>query len=109
MTLRNLMASACLLATLGGGTIGVALAQQPAAPAAAVGYSTADTDIGTLIDNPQTKAVLDKHVPGFSENPQISMARAMTLKQIQGFAADVLTDAALTKIDADLAKVPKTK
>ena len=109
MILRNLKASACLLAMLGSGTIGVALAQQPAAPAATAGYSTADTDIGMLLDNPQTKAVLDKHLPGFGDNPQISMARAMTLKQIQGFAGDMLTDSVLAKVDADLAKVPKAK
>ena len=33
------------------------------------------------------------------------MARAMTLKQIQGFASDMLTDDALAKIDADLARI----
>jgi hypothetical protein len=69
-------------------------------------YSTAETQIGTLLDNPETKAVLDKHIPTFASNPQIGMARAMTLKQIQGFAGDALTDDVLSKIDADLAKVP---
>ncbi|MCB2076262.1 MAG: hypothetical protein KDE55_01045 [Novosphingobium sp.] len=68
-------------------------------------YSVASSDIGTLLDNPATKAVLDKHIPSFSANPQIAMARAMTLKQIQGFASDMLTDDALAKIDADLARI----
>jgi hypothetical protein len=68
-------------------------------------YTTADTQIGTLLDNAETKAVLDKHIPSFASNPQIAMARAMTLKQIQGFAGDALTDEVLAKIDADLAKV----
>lgn len=108
MFLRNLAASACILAGLGAGMTGVALAQEPTAPAAA-GYSTSDTDIGTLLDNPQTKAVVDKHLPQFSANPQIAMARSMTLQQIKSFAGDVLTDAALAKIDTDLAKIPKTK
>lgn len=68
-------------------------------------YSVASTDIGTLIDNPATKAVLDKHLPSFSANPQIAMARSMTLKQVQGFASDMLTDDTLAKIDADLAMI----
>lgn len=75
----------------------------------AAAYSTADTDIGTLLDNPKTKAVLDRHLPGFADNPQIAMARAMTLKQIQGFAADTVTDVVLAKIDADLAKLTVRK
>ncbi len=76
-----------------------------AAPAAA--YSTEATDIGTLIDNAATKAVLDKHLPGFAGNPQIEMARGMTLVDIQQYAADVITDAKLAAIDADLAKLGK--
>lgn len=79
-----------------------------AAPAyaAEAKYTTAETQIGTLLDNAETKAVLDKHIPTFASNPQIGMARAMTLKQIQGFAGDGLSDEVLAKIDADLAKVP---
>lgn len=81
------------------------------APAAvpAPAYSTATTDIGTLLDNPATKAVLDKNMPGFSANPQIDMARSMTLKQIQQFAGDQMTDEVLAKVDADLAKISAAK
>lgn len=78
-----------------------------AAPAPA--YSTATTTIGDLIDNAETKAVLDKAMPGMSDNPQIGMARSMTLKQVQGFAPDQFTDAKLAEIDAELAKVPAKK
>ena len=45
-------------------------------------YSTEKTDIGTLLDTPETKAVLDAHLPEFSTNPQVEMARSMTLKQV---------------------------
>lgn len=87
-----------------------AYAAEPApADAPAPGYSTAETDIGTLLDNPATKAVIDKHMPGFSGNPQIDMARAMTLKQIQQFAGDQITDEVLAKVDADLAGIPAAK
>lgn len=87
---------------------GAAIAQTPPAPAAAAApaYTVADTDIGTLLDNPAAKAILDKHMPEFSANPQIDMARGMTLKAVQAYAADKITDEALVKIDADLAKLP---
>jgi hypothetical protein len=70
-------------------------------------YSTAETDIGTLIDDPAAKAIVEKHIPGLTTNAQIDMARAMTLKAIQQYAADEVTDERLAAIDADLAKLSK--
>ena len=40
------------------------------------------------------------------QGAQIDMARGLTLKALQGYAGDMLTDEALGKIDADLAKLP---
>lgn len=80
-------------------------AQAPAATPAAPKYSTEDTDIGTLIDNPATKAILEKHIPGMTTSDQIDMARAMTLKAIQQYASDMVTDERLAAIDADFAKL----
>lgn len=77
--------------------------------AAAVSYSTADTDIGTLLDNPATKAILEKHVPGMTTDPQTDMARPMTLKQVQTFAPSQFSDETLAKIDADLAALAAKK
>jgi hypothetical protein len=88
----------------------VAFAQQaPAAQAAKTAYSTADTDIGTLLDDPAAKAILEKHIPGLTSNDQVDMARAMTLRDIQQFASDEVTDERLKAIDADLAKLPAKK
>lgn len=84
-------------------------ADAPVAAQATVHYSTADSDIGTLMDNPATKAVLEKYLPEISKSEQIDMARSMTLKQVQGFAPDKITDAALAKVDADLASIPVKK
>lgn len=75
------------------------------APAKAA-FSTADTTIGDLLDNAATKAVLEKHVPAMVGNAQIEMARGMTLKQIQAFAGDGLSDDVLARIDVDLAAIP---
>lgn len=77
-----------------------------AAEASVPAYSVESTTIGDLLDNAATKAVLDKHLPGFSTNPQIEMARTMTLKQVQGFAPDQFKDELLAKINADLAALP---
>lgn len=87
----------------------VAAQPAPAAPAAAAAYTTAATDIGTLLDDPATKAVLVKHLPELATSEQIDMVRSMTLRDVQGLAPDKVTDKALTDIDADLAKLPAKK
>lgn len=43
---------------------------------------TLDTTLGTLLDNPQAKAVLDSYLPGVSSNPMVAMAKGMSLKMI---------------------------
>lgn len=80
----------------------------PAAPAAPTGkvYNTTDYDLGTLLDNADTKAVLEKYIAAMVNNDQIGMARGMTLRSLQQYAGDTLTDELLAKIDADLAHIP---
>jgi hypothetical protein len=87
-----------------------AIAQTPpASQAAPTHYTTADTDIGTLLDDPAAKAILDKYAPGFTSEPQVDMARSMTLKSIQQYAPDRFSDKVLSDIDAALAKLPVKK
>ncbi len=66
------------------------------------GYSTAESTIGTLLDNPVTAEILEKHMPGFTTNGQVSMTRPMTLTALQSFAPDLVTDEALALIDEEL-------
>jgi hypothetical protein len=68
-------------------------------------YCSSSTPIGDLLDNPATKAVLVKYLPDLVSNPQIEMARGMTLKQVQSYSSDSVTDELLAKIDADLQKI----
>jgi hypothetical protein len=68
-------------------------------------YSTSETEIGTLLDDPAAKAIVAKHIPGLVDNDQIEMARAMTLETVQQYAPDEVTDERLAAIDADLAKL----
>lgn len=97
--MRNLLLAAALLAAT------PMLAFPATAQTAAM--STAETDIGTLMDNPAAKAILDKYLPGFTANDQVQMARPMTLKAIQQYSPDTITDDKLAKIDADLAALSK--
>jgi len=83
-------------------------AAEPAA-ASAPAFSTSTSSIGFLLDNPATNAILTKYLPDLVSNPQIEMARGMTLKQIQSYSSDTVTDEVLAKIDADLAKLPASK
>jgi para-nitrobenzyl esterase len=106
--MRLIPLAAVLALTLGSPA---AFAQAPqAAPAAgAEHYSTSATPIGTLLDDPAAKAVLTKYIPDTVNNPQIDMARSMTLKDTQQYAPDSMTDAVLAKIDAELALLPAKK
>lgn len=99
--MRALIVAITLTLSLAGTTV---MAQAPAAH-----YSSADTDIGTLLDDPAARAVIDRHIPGFSAQDQIDMARSMTLKAIQQYAPDKYSDKVLAEIDADLAKLPAKK
>ncbi len=90
-----------------------AFANEPAAaPAAetkkAAAYSVETTPIGDLLDNPAAKAVLMKHLPSLADNPQIDMARTFSLRAVQQFAPDQLTDEVLAKVEADLKALAAT-
>lgn len=43
---------------------------------------TLDTTLGTLLDDPQAKAVLDQYMPGLSSNPMVAMLKGMTLSKL---------------------------
>ena len=65
-------------------------------------YSTARSKIGTLLGDPQAKAVLVKHLPGIATDPRIGMAAGMTLRAVQAMAPDQITSTALDAIDSEL-------
>lgn len=69
-------------------------------------YTTAETPLGRLFDDPDAMIVLETHVPGLIANEQIRLARQITLRDIQGFAPEALSDETLDAIDKDFAKLP---
>lgn len=96
---------AILIASLLALAPAAAIAQDPAAKP----YTTAETTIGTLLDDPAAKAILAKFIPQLVEGGQSDQARPLTLKAVQQYAPDVFTDKLLADIDAELAKLPPKK
>jgi hypothetical protein len=90
-----------LIAALVALTPVAAMAQAPAK------YTTADTTIGELLADPAAKAVLEKHLPQIAQAGD--QAGGFTLKAIQQYAGDMVSDKVLADIDADLAKITPAK
>ena len=78
----------------------------PAVVMAAEAAYSSKSLIGDLLDNPETKAVLLKHIPNVVNDPMIEQGRGFPLEGIVQFVPE-LTPEVLAKIDADLAKVQK--
>lgn len=72
-------------------------------------YDVESTTIGELLEDPVAKAVLEKHIKEIVDNPQIDGARGMTLKAVQPYAADLITDEKLAAIQAGLQALPAKK
>jgi len=43
---------------------------------------TLDTTLGTLLDDPKAKTVLDSFLPGISSNPMVAMLKGMSLNKL---------------------------
>ena len=68
---------------------------------------TLDTTLGTLLDDPQAKAVLDQYVPGISSNPLAAMAKGMSLKMILSMPQAAQLGLTQEKAEEILAEVNK--
>jgi hypothetical protein len=102
---------AAVAAMLGGLVYSGAMAQTPATASAPTTKTddakwSSDSIVGDLLDYAPAKAVLVKHLPEIAKDDQIEMVRGLTLRSLQSFSPDQLTDDLLVKIDADLAKLP---
>jgi hypothetical protein len=43
---------------------------------------TLETTLGTLLDDPKSRAVVDQYVPGISSNPMVAMVKGMSLTNL---------------------------
>jgi len=86
-------------------------APQPApaattSPAGAAKFTIDATPIADLLADAAAKAIIEKHLPGFSSHPSIGMAGRMTLKGVQQYAQGRITDDHLKMIAEELAALP---
>ncbi|WP_370263647.1 hypothetical protein [Limnobacter sp.] len=65
-------------------------------------FST-QSKLGDLLDNEQTLAILEKHMPGISTHPQIGMGKGFPLAVVANFSGGMITQEMLDAVDADLA------
>lgn len=68
---------------------------------------TLDTTLGEILDHPQAKAILDKHVPGASSHPMIELARGMSLKMILALPQAAQIGLTQERAEAVLAEINK--
>ena len=60
---------------------------------------TLDTPLGTLLELPQAKAVMDKYLPGVSSSPMLGMISGLTLNM--ALALPIMAQFGLTKEKAE--------
>jgi hypothetical protein len=98
------------LATMASGALAGMIAPSVAAEASAAAvahYSVATTLVGKLLDDPAANAVLKKMIPTVYANDMFqSQGRDITLKDIQQYEPEALSDEILARIQAELDKIP---
>lgn len=65
------------------------------------------TTIAELADKPETKAILDKDLPGLTAHPAFEQFKGMTLKALQPMSGGNLTDEQIAAVQADLDALSK--
>ncbi len=68
---------------------------------------TLDTTLGSLLDEPQAKAVIDQYLPGVSSNPMIAMVRGMSLNSILAMPQAAQFGITREKVEQVLAEINK--
>ncbi|MBU1273197.1 MAG: hypothetical protein KJ728_12010 [Alphaproteobacteria bacterium] len=67
---------------------------------------TIESPIEALVNDPATKAVLEKHLPGMDKHPAYGQFKGMTLRQVAPYSQGHITDEKIAAIDADLKALP---
>jgi len=64
-----------------------------------------DTPIEMLIADRRAKAALDRHMPGLSANPRLSMFKKMSIRELAANPHAVIPAARIRALQADLALI----
>lgn len=98
---------ATLLASLSVATLPMLPVPAFAQATPAAHYSVETTLVGKLIDDPAAAAILQRLIPTVWANELFqSQGRELTLKAIQQYEPDALSDANLARIQAEFDKIP---
>ena len=68
-------------------------------------YSIKTSTVGALVDFDESRALLDKHLPGITSIRQLNVARPLTLIDIQPYYPALISDAQLAALEAELETV----
>lgn len=68
---------------------------------------TLDTQIGTLLDDPRARAIIDQYLPGVSNHPMIGMARGFTLNMVLATPQAAQFGLTKEKVEAVLVEINK--
>jgi hypothetical protein len=68
---------------------------------------TLDTTLGTLLDDPKARAVLDQYLPGISSNPMVGMVKGMPLNTLLSMPQAAQFGLTKEKAEAILAEINK--
>ena len=64
-------------------------------------YDITSTTLGTLLEDPEVVAIMEKHAPGITSNPMLGMASGMPAAQAVAMAGGMIGgDAATSIVDA---------
>jgi hypothetical protein len=61
-----------------------------------------ETTLSDLFANEKSKAILEKHIPGISTHPQISMGLGFPLSLVANYSSGLITPEMLNAVQADL-------
>lgn len=68
---------------------------------------TLDTTLGDLLNLPQAKPILEKHLPGISTHPMVALAKGMSLKTILSMPQAAQFGLTKEKVESVLAEINK--
>ncbi|NIJ28702.1 hypothetical protein FHT00_000630 [Sphingomonas insulae] len=76
-----------------------------ASPTVANGGFSLDTPIADLIANAQAKAILDRDLPGLSDDTNLPKFQTLSLRKLAPLSGGQMTAALLNKVGTDLAAI----
>lgn len=65
-------------------------------------YDLSTATLGTLLEDPEVVAILEKHAPGLTSNPMIGMAAGMPAAQAVGLAGGMIGQEAVSAITDEI-------